>query len=139
MTPMSLKPKTRHEVDRHARRGSALMSVVLGALCLSSGSAGAGNCLSHPDQFRLQGDTVYWSMVLAAGAECLQGLRGRTMLIDNVSLVESPKAGIVTLQGPSFRYVAGPGAGQDSFKLAIRGTSQRMQGMSIINVDVTAR
>jgi hypothetical protein len=62
----------------------------------------AGDCLSRPDSFRLQSDTVLWSMVIARGDECIQGLRGKTMLLETVSIVEQPKTGRIVLQGPSF-------------------------------------
>lgn len=78
-------------------------------------------------------------MVIGRAGECLQGLRGRTMVLESVSVLEQPKAGHVTLQGPSFRYVAGSDIGSDSFKIAIIGTSNRMHGMSILNVDVQVR
>src|SRR5882757_10220526 len=64
----------------------------------------AGDCLSHPVPFRLQSDTVQWSMVIARGDECIQGLRGKTMIFESASIVEQPKRGRVVLQGPSFRY-----------------------------------
>lgn len=99
----------------------------------------AGDCLSHPEFFRLQSDTVQWSMVIARGDECIQGLRGKTMIFESVSLVEQPKRGRVVLQGPSFRYHAGPEAGSDSFKLVVVGSSMRMNGTSTIRVEVQVR
>ena len=51
----------------------------------------AGDCLSHPEFFRLQSDTVRWSMVIARGDECIQGLRGKTMIFESASIVEPPK------------------------------------------------
>jgi hypothetical protein len=99
----------------------------------------AGNCLSRADSFRLESDTVQWSMVIARGEDCIQGLRGRTMILDSVSVIEPPKTGRVVLQGPSFRYFAGPEAGADSFKLTIVGSSMRMNGTSTIGVEVKVR
>jgi len=99
----------------------------------------AGGCLSHPDSFRLQSDTVLWSMVIARGDECIQGLRGKTMLLETVSIVEQPKTGRIVLQGPSFRYFAGTEAGLDSFRLVIVGSSMRMNGTSTVNVEVQIR
>jgi hypothetical protein len=101
--------------------------------------AAAGNCLSRPEPFLLRSDTVQWSMVIGRGGECLQGLRGRTMLLDSVAILEQPKSGLIQLQGPSFRYSAGPETGSDSFRLVIVGTSMRMQGSSTIDVDVQVR
>jgi hypothetical protein len=99
----------------------------------------AGGCVSSPDSFRLQSDTVQWSMVIARGDECIQGLRGKTMLLETVSVVEQPKTGRIILQGPSFRYFAGPEAGLDSFRLVIVGSSLRMNGTSTVNVEVQIR
>ena len=99
----------------------------------------AGDCLSHPEFFRLQSDTVQWSMVIARGDECIQGLRGKTMIFESASIVEQPKTGRVVLQGPSFRYHAGPEAGPDSFILVIVGSSMRMNGTSKVMVEVQVR
>jgi hypothetical protein len=98
-----------------------------------------GDCVSHPAPLRLESDTVQWSIVIARGYECIQGLRGKTMIFEGVSLVEQPKTGRVVLQGPSFRYVAGPEAGSDSFRLAIVGSSMRMKGISTVAVEVQVR
>jgi hypothetical protein len=99
----------------------------------------AGDCLSHPEFFRLQSDTVQWRMVIARDDECIQGLRGKIMIFESVSLIEQPKRGRVVLQGPSFRYSAGPEAGSDSFKLVVIGSSMRMSGTSTIMVEVQVR
>ena len=78
-------------------------------------------------------------MVIARGDECIQGLRGKTMILENVSVVEQPKRGRVVLQGPSFRYSAGPELGPDSFKLIVVGSSMRMNGTSTVMVEVQVR
>lgn len=97
-----------------------------------------GTCLLHPEGFRLQSDTVHWSMKIKPGAECIQGLRWSTIMIDNIFVADQPKLGRLSLQGPSFRYFSNPGAqGSDSFKLSIVGTSLRQKGVSSIEVDVT--
>jgi hypothetical protein len=106
---------------------------------LAPAVAWAGNCLSRPEMFKLKSDTVEWSFAIGRGAECLQGLRGRTMLLDTVSILDQPKLGEVVLQGPSFRYVSGTKAGTDSFKLAISGTSGSFQGTSIVSLRVDVR
>jgi hypothetical protein len=38
-------------------------------------------CLWKPDGFELNSDAVHWSFAIRSGSECLQGLRGKTMLI----------------------------------------------------------
>jgi hypothetical protein len=97
-----------------------------------------GNCLLHPDAFRLQSDTVHWSVKIESGGECIQGLRWSTIMIENISIIDQPKLGRLLLQGPSFRYFSNPGAqqGTDSFKLSISGTSVRLKGTSLIEVVV---
>jgi hypothetical protein len=99
-----------------------------------------GNCLLHPEPFRLQSDTVHWSMKINSGGECIQGLRWSTIMIDDISVADQPKLGRLSLQGPSFRYFSNPGArGIDSFKLSIAGTSLRLHGVSSIEVDITVQ
>jgi hypothetical protein len=61
------------------------------------------------------------------------------MVLESVSVLEQPKSGQIILQGPSFRYSAGPETGSDTFKLAIVGTSMRIHGSSVINIDVQIR
>jgi hypothetical protein len=101
-------------------------------------SIAGGNCLLHPAPFRLQSDNVHWSVKIDSGAECIQGLRWSTIMIEDISIVDQPKLGRVLIQGPSFRYFSNPGAqGSDSFKLSISGTSLRLKGTSLIEVDVT--
>ena len=107
---------------------------------LSSASADAGNCIPRPERFNLASDTVYWSVLLPAGGNCIQGLRYASMQIEHVFIVSAPKNGSVVLQGPSFRYQANPQfRGSDSFSLSVNGTAGQVPGSSIINIDVTVR
>jgi hypothetical protein len=99
----------------------------------------AGECLQHPDPLRLESDTVQWSMVIARGDECIQGLRGKTMIFESAAIVEPPKTGRVVVQGPSFHYYAGEAAGSDSFGLTVVGTSMRMRGTSTVKVNIQVR
>jgi hypothetical protein len=99
----------------------------------------AGDCVSHPGPLRLESDTVQWSIVIARGDECIQGLRGKTMVFESLSFIEQPKTGRVVLQGPSFHYYAGADAGSDSFRLLIVGSSMRMRGASTVDVVVQVR
>ena len=101
--------------------------------------ASAGECIRRPDRFELRSDTAHWSITIGVSGECLQGLRGRAMLLDSVTLVEPPKTGFVTISGPSFRYRAPATAGSDSFKLEVSGEDRRIRGKSIIQVEVVAR
>ena len=110
-----------------------------GSALVLSGPSVAGECIHRPDGFQLRSDTVNWEITIGVGSECLQGLRGRAMLIDAVRIVEMPKAGKVTISGPSFRYAAPPQATSDSFKLEVTGEDHRIRGASIIEIDITAR
>ncbi|MET4040303.1 hypothetical protein ABIC03_001988 [Bradyrhizobium sp. RT6a] len=101
-------------------------------------SAG-GTCILHPQAFKLQSDTVQWLMKIKPGAECIQGLRWSTIMIDAITVVDPPKSGRLVLQGPSFRYFSAPAAqGADHFKIAITGTSLHIGGTSSIEVDVVS-
>jgi hypothetical protein len=76
-------------------------------------------------------------MKIDSGAECIQGLRWSTIMIDDLSIADQPKLGRLLLQGPSFRYLSDPDAhGTDSFKLSVTGTSLRLKGVSVIVVVV---
>jgi hypothetical protein len=101
--------------------------------------ASAGECIRRPDRFELRSDTAYWTITIGVGGECLQGLRGRAMLLDSVRVVEPPKTGLITISGPSFRYSAPATPGSDSFKLEVSGEDRRIRGKSIIQVEVVAR
>jgi hypothetical protein len=115
---------------------ATLLGLVL-TLCQTMAQAG-GNCLLHPEPFRLQSDTVHWSVKINSGAECIQGLRWSTIMIDTISIVDQPKLGRLSVQGPAFRYFSNPDAqGTDSFKLSIAGTSLGLKGTSLIEVDVS--
>jgi hypothetical protein len=83
------------------------LSAIGVAAMLAPTEVEAGNCLSRPAPFVLQSDIVEWSMVVGRGSECIQGLRGRTMVLESVSVLEQPESGQIILQGPSFRYSAG--------------------------------
>ncbi|MCK1740383.1 hypothetical protein IVA80_05760 [Bradyrhizobium sp. 139] len=106
---------------------------------LQAYAAAAGECVSRPERFVLHSDTVYWTVSIPSGTECLQGLRGKTQLLDEVKLVEAPSAGIVTIAGPSFRYQGPLGPGTDRFRIAVSGENRRQRGSSVIIVDVTVR
>lgn len=120
---------------------SILKSILTCSLMSAPVAAMAGGtCLLHPQPFKLQSDTVRWSIKINAGGECIQGLRWSTIMIDTISVTEQPKAGRLLIQGPSFRYFSDPGArGADSFKLSISGTSVRVKGTSSIEVDVASQ
>lgn len=117
---------------------------IAAGLCAFLGLAGgdgaaAGECMSRPDRFEMRSDTVYWGFYIRPGAECLQGLRGKTQIIDAVRLIEAPKTGIVTVSGPSFRYQAASIPANDTFKVEIQGEDRRQRGTSVIIVEVVVK
>ena len=115
-------------------RAFAILLASLPATALAGGT-----CLLHPEPFKLQSDTVHWSIKIASGGQCIQGLRWSTIMIDNIAITEMPKSGQIIIQGPSFRYLSNPGArGGDFFKLSVTGTSMRVAGTSSIEVEISA-
>jgi hypothetical protein len=120
-------------------RRSTVLAIVAVALVEVSRSASAGNCLSRADGFELSSDTVHWRFAIHSSSECLQGLRGGSMLIDEVKIIDPPSAGSVTISGPAFFYRAPATSSTDHFKLQISGENNRMRGMSTIVVEVLVR
>jgi hypothetical protein len=110
-------------------------------LLLLNASAGATpTCLPDKQPYELTGDTVHWTMTIAPGADCIQGLRWSYMQIYGVSIVTAPKNGKVVMVGPGFRYFADPGfQGSDSFTLAVSGKNKRNPGNSIVQIEVKPR
>ena len=108
-------------------------------LALAPRLAIARECLSHPPPLLFKSDTVQWSIIIAHGAECVQGFRRKTMTFDTASIAEQPKTGLVTIQGSAFHYYAGAEPGTDTFRLLIAGTSMRKYGTSTLRVEVQVR
>jgi hypothetical protein len=131
----------RTDTMRHCSAQSVFRALLTCVLLSSPAAAWAGGtCMLHPEAFRLQSDTIHWSMKINSGAECIQGLRWSTIMIKDISIADQPKLGRLSLQGPSFRYFSNPGAhGTDSFKVSIAGTSLGQPGVSSIEVDVTVQ
>ncbi|ULK95964.1 hypothetical protein [Bradyrhizobium sp. I71] len=120
---------------KHAIAAAALV------LCASPQPAMAGGtCILRPQPFTLKSETVRWSFKIKPGAECIQGLRWSTIMIDNIKIIEPPKSGRLVIQGPAFRYFASADAqGTDSFKIEIAGASLHVGGTSLIEVDITSQ
>jgi hypothetical protein len=95
-----------------------------------------GTCILRPEPIRLRSDVVNWTIELRPGAECVQGLRWATLLIDQVLVTDQPKFGHIAINGPSFRYVAGSSSESDSFRLLVKGSALRSQGETIIEATV---
>lgn len=117
----------------------AHIPVALLLFVLASASADATpNCLRDNQPYKLAGDTVGWSMTIAPGADCIQGLRWSTMQIYSVSIAEKPKSGELVLVGPGFRYFAKPDfTGTDSFTLVVDGKNRHDKGSSTVQIIVS--
>jgi hypothetical protein len=117
----------------------ARVSTAVVLLALASVSAQATpNCLKGNQPYKLAGDTIGWSMTIAPGADCIQGLRWSTMQIYSVSIAEKPKSGDLVLVGPGFRYFAKPDfAGTDSFTLVVVGKNRHDEGSSTVQITVS--
>jgi hypothetical protein len=97
------------------------------------------NCMRDIKPYKLVGDTMEWSMTIAPGADCIQGLRWSTMQIYNVSIAEKPKSGELVLVGPGFRYFAKPEfSGTDKFSLVVVGKNRHDEGTSTVQITVSA-
>ena len=98
----------------------------------------ADACLFQPRRpFQLSSDTVEWTMKIASGRTCTQGLRLGSINITSVKLIAPPQSGKVDIQGPSFSYAAKADfQGQDEFTIQVSGTMVRIAGVSDVKVTV---
>ncbi|MCP3472132.1 cadherin-like domain-containing protein [Bradyrhizobium sp. CCGUVB1N3] len=88
--------------------------------------------------YKLAGDTMEWSMTIAPGADCIQGLRWSTMQIYSVSVAEKPANGELVLVGPGFRYYAKSDfSGTDSFTLVVVGKNRHEEGTSTLQITIS--
>jgi hypothetical protein len=107
-------------------------------LASASETKATPNCLRDNKPYRLAGDTMEWSMTIAPGADCIQGLRWSTMQIYKVEVTEKPKSGEIVLVGPGFRYFAKPNfSGTDRFTLLVVGKNRHDEGTSTVEVTVS--
>jgi hypothetical protein len=99
----------------------------------------ADACLFQPRRpFQLSSDTVEWTMLIASGRTCTQGLRLGSMNITSVKLIAPPQSGKVDIKGPSFSYAAKADfQGQDEFTIQVSGTVVRIAGVSDVKVTVS--
>lgn len=98
-------------------------------------------CLKDQTPFALADDVMRWTMSLAPGAECIQGLRWSYMQIYEVEVAAAPRAGKLVIVGPGFRYTAnaeGAAQGQepDRFTLLVSGKNRHTIGKSTIEITV---
>jgi len=111
---------------------------MLTLLASASAASATPNCLRDNKPYRLAGDTMEWSMTIAPGADCIQGLRWSTMQIYKVEVTEKPKSGEIVLVGPGFRYFAKPNfSGTDRFTLLVVGKNRYDEGTSTVEVTVS--
>jgi hypothetical protein len=108
-------------------------------LLLFTVSAFADACLFQPRRpFQLSSDTVEWTMLIASGTTCTQGLKFGSINITSVKLIAPPQSGKVDIKGPSFSYAAKADfQGQDEFTFQVSGTVVRIAGVSDIKVTVS--
>jgi hypothetical protein len=66
-------------MSRQSNRAS--IAAMLTLLVSASAARATPNCLRDIKPFKLAGDTIEWSMTIAPGADCIQGLRWSTMQI----------------------------------------------------------
>ncbi|TFV38486.1 hypothetical protein [Bradyrhizobium niftali] len=117
---------------------SAAIAAMLMLLASASETKATPNCLRDNKPYRLAGDTMEWSMTIAPGVDCIQGLRWSTMQIYNVEVTEKPKSGEIVLVGPGFRYFAKPNfSGTDRFTLLVVGKNRHDEGTSTVEVTVS--
>ncbi|MBU6461110.1 MAG: hypothetical protein KGL35_28845 [Bradyrhizobium sp.] len=116
----------------------SMAAILLASINVSANASQA--CLSGEKPYALTDDIVDWTMSIAPGADCIQGLRWSTMRIDLVSVVGAPKSGKVVVVGSGFRYFADPGFhGSDSFTVVVSGKNLKTPGNSILHIEVKAR
>jgi hypothetical protein len=116
---------------------SLLMAI--GFIAALSVSAHASPACLKGDQkpFALAEDTVTWTMSVAPGSECIQGLRWSYMQIYSVSVSKAPTKGRIAVVGSGFRYFADSANHEpDSFTLVIEGKNRHDPGKSTLEVAV---
>ena len=116
----------------------SLLSIALAVFALSGASAHASRlCIKERTPFALSQDTVKWTMSIAPGTDCVQGLRWSYMQIFNVSVVSGPSRGQLAVVGSGFRYAADSKlSGSDKFTLLISGKNLHEAGTSTLEVEV---
>jgi len=88
--------------------------------------------------FHLSSDAVEWTMQIASGRTCTQGLKLRSTNIKDVKLIAPPQSGKVDIKGPSFSYTTKADfRGQDEFTVQVSGEVLRIAGVSDVKVTVS--
>jgi hypothetical protein len=116
----------------------SMAAVLLANLNVSASASPA--CLSDQQPYALTDDIVNYTMTIAPGGECIQGLRWSSMQIEFVSVLGAPKNGKAVVVGSGFRYFADPDfKGSDSFTVVVSGINRKTPGNSILQIEVKAR
>ena len=94
-------------------------------------------CVKDQKPFALAEDTVSWTMSVAPGSECLQGLRWSYMQIYSVLVSKAPTKGKIAIVGSGFRYFADSENNEaDSFTLVVEGKNRHDPGKSTLEIAV---
>jgi hypothetical protein len=122
-----------------ALRSIAVSIATMLAILVSACAANATpSCMRDIKPYRLDGDTMEWSMTIAPGADCIQGLRWSTMQIYSVAVEDKPKSGDLVLVGPGFRYYANSDfEGPDTFTLVVVGKNRHDEGTSKVRITIS--
>jgi hypothetical protein len=112
--------------------------VAIGFMAVLSVPAHASpTCLRDQRPFTLAEDTVSWTISVAPGSDCIQGLRWSFMQVYSVLVSKPPTKGKIEIVGSGFRYFApSENYEADSFTLVVVGKYGRDTGQSTLEIAV---
>src|SRR6266404_8393924 len=120
-----------------SRKPDSLFMAIGFIAVLSISAHASPNCLKDQKPFALAEDTVSWTMSVAPGSECIQGLRWSYMQIYSVLVSKPPTKGKIAIVGSGFRYFADSGNHEaDSFTLVVVGKNRHSPGKSTVEISV---
>ena len=115
------------------------LNALLSLIFLGIHSTFANACVLNHPRYRLTSDTVQWELQLSSGEKCVRGVRFNNVAVDKLKIVSAPQIGHVTLEGTGFSYKATKNFhGSDFFSLIVSGTTNKVPGNSMIEVEVSA-
>lgn len=115
----------------------AFVTLMLIAFAPAAANA-SPSCLRDQKPFQLSGDSIEYSMAIAPGANCIQGLRWSFMQVYAVWILKKPAHGELVMVGPAFRYFAKPNfSGTDKFTVVVVGKNRREEGYSTVEITVS--
>jgi hypothetical protein len=114
--------------------------MAIGCMAFLSASAHASPaCFKDKKTFALADDIVSWTMSVAPGSECIQGLRWSYMQIYSVLVLKAPTKGKVVIVGSGFRYLADSESREpDRFTLVVFGKNRHDTGNSVLDIAVNS-